>query len=70
MRVDRSATKRKSIGVKWMYKTKLSKKGEVDKYKACLVAKGYSQQYGIDYAEVFTPVTRLDTVRVILSIIF
>ena len=32
----------KKIGVKWVYKTKLNEKGEVDKFKACLVAKGYS----------------------------
>jgi len=58
----------KVIGVKWIYKTKLNKKGEVDKYKARLVAKRYSQQYGIDYVEVFAHVARLDTVRIILSI--
>lgn len=56
----------KVIGVKWIYKTKLNEKGEVDKYKACLVAKGYNQQYGVDYAQVFAPVAHLDTVRVIL----
>ncbi|XP_017431881.1 uncharacterized mitochondrial protein AtMg00820-like [Vigna angularis] len=38
----------KIIGVKWVYKTKLNELGEVDKYKAMLVAKGYSQQHGID----------------------
>ena len=42
--------KGKVIGVKWIYKTKLNEKGEVDKYKARLVVKGYSQQYGVDYA--------------------
>jgi hypothetical protein len=58
----------KVIGVKWIYKTKLNEKGEVDKYKARLVAKGYSQQHGIDYAEVFALVAHLDTIRIILSI--
>lgn len=56
------------IGVKWVYTTKLNENGEVDKYKACLVEKGYSQQYEVDYAEVFASVARLDTVRVILSV--
>ena len=38
----------KTIGVKWVFKTKLKENGEVDKYKAQLVAKGYKQEYGID----------------------
>jgi len=33
----------KTIGVKWVYKTKLNEKGEIDKHKARLVAKGYKQ---------------------------
>jgi hypothetical protein len=42
----------KTVGVKWVYKTKLNERGKVDKYKACLVAKGYTQQYGVDYMGV------------------
>ncbi|CAM8959850.1 unnamed protein product [Rhodiola kirilowii] len=56
------------LGVKWVYKTKLNEKGEVEKYKAQLVAKGYKQEYGIDYREVFAPVVRLDTIRLVISI--
>ncbi|PNX66459.1 hypothetical protein L195_g055104 [Trifolium pratense] len=40
------------------YKTKLNEKVEVEKYKARLAAKGYSQQHGIDFSEVFAPVAR------------
>lgn len=58
----------KTIGVKWVFKMKLNEHGEVDKYKARLVAKGYSQQDGVDYAEVFAPVARLDTIRVVISL--
>lgn len=58
----------KKIGVKWVYKTKLKENGEVDKHKARLVAKGYVQQQGIDYNEVFAPVARMDTERMIIAL--
>jgi transposase InsO family protein len=44
---------KKSIGVKWVYKTKLNEKGQIEKHKARLVAKGFSQQPGTDYGETF-----------------
>ena len=58
----------KTIGVKWVYKTKLKENGEVDKYKAHLVAKGYKQEFGVDYKEVFAPVVRLDTIRLVIAL--
>lgn len=58
----------KAIGVKWIYKTKFNELGKVDKLKARLVVKGYAQEYGVDYAEVFAPVARMDTVRMILAV--
>ncbi|KAH9779134.1 hypothetical protein KPL71_007611 [Citrus sinensis] len=58
----------KKIGLKWVYKTKLKENGELDKFKARLVAKRYVQQQGIDYTEVFAPVARMDTVRMIVAL--
>ena len=55
------------IVVKWVYKTKLNEKGESEKHNTRLVAKGFSQQFCVDYGETFAPVARLDTVRTILS---
>ncbi|CAM8965989.1 unnamed protein product [Rhodiola kirilowii] len=58
----------RSIGVKWVFKTKLNEDGKIDKCKARLVVKGYSQKKGVDYTEVFAPVARWDTIRIMLAI--
>ena len=57
-----------NIGVKWIFKTKFNENGEIDKCKARLVAKEYAQQYGIEYTEVYAPVARLDTIRLIIAL--
>ena len=64
----RKAIGRKSIGRKCLFKKKLNGEGKVDKYKACLVAKGYSQVEGIDFGEIFSPVAKLTFIRFLLSI--
>ncbi|GJT29987.1 ribonuclease H-like domain, reverse transcriptase, RNA-dependent DNA polymerase [Tanacetum coccineum] len=56
------------IGLKWLFKIKRNVDGSVMKYKAHLVAKGYVQQLGIDFDEVFTPVVRLETIRVSIAL--
>ena len=58
----------KPIGCRWVFKLKTNPKGEIDRFRARLVVKGYSQREGIDYSELFSPVARFDTIRTILSI--
>eukprot|EP00253_Pinus_taeda_P028817 PITA_28817 len=45
--------RRKSIGSKWVFKKKTNAEGKVEKYKAWLVAKGYSEVWGIDFGDIF-----------------
>lgn len=58
----------RAIGLKWVFKIKRDEHGEIVKHKARLVAKGYVQSHGIDYEEVFAPVARMESVRVVLVV--
>jgi hypothetical protein len=68
MLVDRPVHK-KVISVKWIFKTKLHADGNNNKHKARLVVKGYSQEPGIDFTDTFAPVSRLDTIKLLLALV-
>ena len=59
---------RKPIGRKWVFKKKMNVEGKVEKYKAWLVAKGYSQVPGIDFGDIFSPVAKVTSIRLLLSV--
>jgi Reverse transcriptase (RNA-dependent DNA polymerase) len=59
---------KKAVGCKWVFMVKQNPEGRVERYKALLVAKGYSQTYGIDYDEIFAPVAKMSTVRTLISL--
>jgi hypothetical protein len=62
-------TGRNPISIKWVFKKKLDAKGKVEKYKAWLVAKGYSKVEGIDFGEIFSPVSKLTSIRFMLYVV-
>jgi Reverse transcriptase (RNA-dependent DNA polymerase) len=57
----------KPIGVKWVYKKKMTPQGTIERHKARLIVKGYRQKAEIDYDEVFAPVTRVKAIRLLIS---
>ncbi|OWZ19073.1 Retroelement pol Polyprotein [Phytophthora megakarya] len=59
---------RSAIKSKWVFKKKMNADGSLDKYKTRVVAKGFSQRYGEDYTETFSPVVTHSTVRLVLVI--
>ena len=59
----------KSIGCKWIFKTKRDSKGNIVRYKARLVAKGFTQKEDIDYKETFSPFSPKDSFRIIMALV-
>ena len=62
-------TNSRPVGCKWVFKTKRDAQGQIERYKVRLVAKGYTQQEGIDYKETFSSVSTKDSFQVVLTLV-
>ena len=59
---------RKVVSSKWVYRVKYKADGTISRYKARLVARGYTQVFGVDYTDTYAPVTRLETLRLLFAL--
>ena len=57
----------KPIGWRWLFNVKHTSTGEIKKFKGHLVAKGYSQRYGIDYVETLSLVVKFSSIQALLA---
>jgi len=56
------------VGCRWVYNIKTNSNGSIERYKARLVVKGYSPQYGMDHEETFAPVVKMTTIRTLIIV--
>ena len=57
------------ISTKWVFTLKFNPDGTLERFKARLVVRGFSQAYGIDYTETFAPTVRMATLRAFMAIV-
>jgi len=65
---DGDKPKQRPVSAKWVYKIKRNSDGTIERYKARLVARGFTQRPGVDFRETFAPVARMTSIRALLSV--
>ncbi|POM77618.1 Reverse transcriptase, RNA-dependent DNA polymerase domain containing hypothetical protein [Phytophthora palmivora] len=58
----------KVLSNRWVFRVKYLANDEIERFKARLVIKGFLQIYGVNYFEVYSPVVRLETLRMLLTL--
>jgi len=61
---------KKIVGSKWVFTMKYKLNGSIDMYKVRLVVQGFTQTQGLDYKETFSPIAKLNYIRVLLSLAY
>ena len=61
--------RKKAIGCCWVFTVKVNPNGSIARLKAPLVAKGYAQTYGVDYSYTFSPVAKMTSIRIFISLV-
>jgi hypothetical protein len=60
---------RNIVQCRWIFHTNMVANGDINKYKSCLVAKGYLQVHGIDYTDTFALVAKMNSIGLLLAIV-
>ncbi|RDX94967.1 putative mitochondrial protein, partial [Mucuna pruriens] len=60
---------KKAVGCRWVFAIKVTPNGTVDRLKAWLVSKGYTQVYDLDYGDTFSPIAKITTIRLLLAMV-
>jgi len=66
MEVSWSTKKKKAVRLKWVFKIKYNEDDNIQKHKARIVTKGYSQQPEVDFTKTFTPIVRMGSITLVL----